>query len=278
MCLLRQKTKLTFKVVVNVHVTIPIVKKDYLINFLAARLLKHTDHIVFISKNQQAYLTLRFLLHSPCAKHLIYNGIDTNFYSLTDVQTRNTLRADLLNIKDDRVVFIKVAGIRLEKDHETALRALRFFIDKYSIEPLLVFAGDGKLNLTNTLKQLVKALGLTKNVIFTGFTQNVREYLACADLFTLTSNSVETFSLAALEAMACGLPAVLTDIGGASEMLNPKVNGLLTAPANYKDIAAKWHMAITNNYDNTVIRNYIISNFDLSKMNSEYFMLFNEII
>jgi glycosyltransferase involved in cell wall biosynthesis len=55
----------------------------------------------------------------------------------------------------------------------------------------------------------------------------VRPLLAASDVVALPSTSVETFSLAALEAMALGRPVVLSDIGGAAEMVRPEENGFL---------------------------------------------------
>ena len=57
--------------------------------------------------------------------------------------------------------------------------------------------------------------------------QDVRPLLAACDAVALCSTAVETFSLAALEAMALGRPVVLSDIGGAAEMVRPGVEGLL---------------------------------------------------
>jgi len=57
--------------------------------------------------------------------------------------------------------------------------------------------------------------------------QNLRPLLAASDVVALPSTSVETFSLAALEAMALGRPVVLSEIGGAAEMVRPGENGFL---------------------------------------------------
>jgi glycosyltransferase involved in cell wall biosynthesis len=55
----------------------------------------------------------------------------------------------------------------------------------------------------------------------------VRPFVAAADAVVLCSETVETFSLAALEAMALGKPVVLSEIGGAAEMIRPGENGFL---------------------------------------------------
>jgi glycosyltransferase involved in cell wall biosynthesis len=63
-------------------------------------------------------------------------------------------------------------------------------------------------------------------ITITGLQQDVRPFIAACDVMTLCSVT-ETFSLAALEAMAMAKPVVLSDVGGASEMVVPRWNGLL---------------------------------------------------
>ena len=70
-------------------------------------------------------------------------------------------------------------------------------------------------------------LGIAADVLIAGFQQDVRPLLAASDAIALPSTSVETFSLAALEAMALGRPVVQSQIGGAAEMVRPDENGFL---------------------------------------------------
>jgi L-malate glycosyltransferase len=69
-------------------------------------------------------------------------------------------------------------------------------------------------------------LGVADRVIFLGKQESVAELLACADLFLLPSES-ESFGLAALEAMACGVPVIASDAGGIPEVVDHGVTGFL---------------------------------------------------
>jgi glycosyltransferase involved in cell wall biosynthesis len=81
----------------------------------------------------------------------------------------------------------------------------------------------------------IMQLGLAQHVSVTGFQADVRLFVASCDVMTLTSHSVETFSLAVLESMSMGKPVVMTRIGGAEEQVSHGITGFLFAP---KDIDA----------------------------------------
>jgi glycosyltransferase involved in cell wall biosynthesis len=76
-------------------------------------------------------------------------------------------------------------------------------------------------------KQTCAALGLNDDVNFTGNQSDVVPYLCATDIGVLCSTSIETFSLSALENLACGVPMVMSETGGAAEIIENGVNGFL---------------------------------------------------
>lgn len=97
-----------------------------------------------------------------------------------------------------------------------------------------VVVGDGPLR--QQLSDQTEALGLTGHVFFAGFQENVRPYLEVADAFVLTSHK-EGLPLAILEAMACGLPCVVTSVGGNAEAVEHRVHGLVVPPGSPGEVA-----------------------------------------
>jgi len=85
--------------------------------------------------------------------------------------------------------------------------------------------GDGVTR--PAIEARARSLDLEGDVVITGLQPDVRPYVAACDVVVLCSDAVETFSLAALEAMALGKPVVHSDIGGAAEMIRPGENGFL---------------------------------------------------
>jgi glycosyltransferase involved in cell wall biosynthesis len=75
-------------------------------------------------------------------------------------------------------------------------------------------------------------------VAITGYRQDVRPFIEACDVMVLCSHAVETFSIAALEAMALGKPLVLTRIGGAEEQVIPGTNGYLYEPGDIDALTA----------------------------------------
>lgn len=99
----------------------------------------------------------------------------------------------------------------------------------------LTIVGDGPTR--SALAAQARQLGVDSIVEFAGATDDVRPWLQAADLFVLPSRS-EGISLALLEAMACGIPVVATDVGGNHEVIRSNTVGALVAAEQPEQLAA----------------------------------------
>jgi glycosyltransferase involved in cell wall biosynthesis len=114
--------------------------------------------------------------------------------------------------------------LRPEKNHVQLVEAVaRLRARDIPARALLV--GDGAMR--PAIEARARALGVSDHVRITGFQADVRPLVGACDAVVLCSTAVETFSLAALEAMALGRPVVQSQIGGAAEMTVPGENGAL---------------------------------------------------
>ncbi|MBD0331453.1 MAG: glycosyltransferase, partial [Chitinophagaceae bacterium] len=113
-----------------------------------------------------------------------------------------------------------------------------FYQVKKSIPSKLLFVGDGPER--TTAEELSRDLGVCDDMRFVGKQEQMEDILAIADLFLLTSE-YESFGLAALEAMAAGVPVISTNAGGLSEI---NVNGVTGYMGNVGDVETMSRCAI----------------------------------
>jgi len=158
---------------------------------------------------------------------VIYNGVDSEHFQLYDsFEAGKGLRASL-GVKPESLLIGTVSMCRPEKNQQVLLTTLRQ-LRASRVDAHLVIAGDGPLR--GELERRAAALAISDRVHFIGAVPDVRPVLAAMDLFVLPSIAVESFSNAALEAMAMGRPVILSDIGGAREMINDGVEGYVVSP------------------------------------------------
>jgi len=111
-----------------------------------------------------------------------------------------------------------------------------FGIVRREIKAKLLMIGDGPER--TTAEWLVRQKGLANDVIFMGKQNQVQDLLCLADVMLLPSD-LESFGLAALEGMACGVPAVCSRIGGVPEVVTDGVEGYLVSARDVQGMAAR---------------------------------------
>ena len=125
--------------------------------------------------------------------------------------------------QSDELRLVCVARLGPEKRIDLLLASLELALRK-GVRCRCVVVGDGPLK-SEVLQQAI-SLGIADHVVFEGFQADVRPFLQTADAFILTSER-EGMPLSILEAMACGLPCIVTDVGGNSEVVVDGSSGLV---------------------------------------------------
>ncbi len=254
------------KRIVSYHSTIHVTRKEHFLHKLYAKLLTKRDSVVTVSTNQAKYTAEEYKI-SPTKFQTIHNGINVDYWQPSANGSIGTEIRKRYNIPPDAKVIVMTAALRIEKNHTGAVKALHLLHTEYNQKAYLLMVGDGVMK--ESIMSLAKELNLQDYVKITGMQKDVKPYYQASDLFTLCSTSVETFSIAALEAMACGLPCVLTDIGGASEMVNNGQNGYICT-TDEADIAKKWSLAFNQGFSKEKIHAFTRDNFSSEKMLAEY--------
>jgi glycosyltransferase involved in cell wall biosynthesis len=164
---------------------------------------------------------------------IIYNGVDTTKFCPPDgpriIQSRQKL-----GLSSTDFVVGMVAMLRPEKNHDVLLRAFEK-VSKEIREIKLLIAGTGVL--LDYCKEYSRGSGISKQVIFTGYTENVARVLEVLDVACLVPGRNEGLSNSILEKMAMGLPLIVTDVGGNSEAVLDGYNGIVIPPNNSEALA-----------------------------------------
>jgi len=163
---------------------------------------------------------------------VIYNGVNSKRFQDLD---RNLYRLQIrkeygLEEKDKVLIFVG-SGFK-RKGLVYAIRAIAPI--KIPNVKLLVVGRDNPKRYIN----LSERLGLNHRVIFAGSVSHIEKFYAASDVFILPT-IYEPFSNACLEAMACGLPVITTDINGVSEFIKAELNGYIVKEPWNIDILSK---------------------------------------
>jgi glycosyltransferase involved in cell wall biosynthesis len=185
------------------------------------------DHVTAVS---HATAASHLAAGMVCEEHLsvLGNGIELETWQ-TDPRVRSAARRELGLANE--FLWIAVGRLEAVKDYPTLLRVL-------ASEPAaawLLVLGTGPLE--GALVQLAAELGLERRVHFLGFEPNVQRWMQAADGFVLSSR-YEGLPMVLLEAGACGLPAVATDVAGTREVIVDGVNGWLARSGDPEALAA----------------------------------------
>jgi glycosyltransferase involved in cell wall biosynthesis len=149
-----------------------------------------------------------------------------------------------LSRKDTAFRMVMVSSFRWQKDQATLIRAVRCLKEQgHKLE--LHFVGGGAGQAINQCRKLARQYQLGKVVIFHGEKIIDRDFLADFDLFVFSSFS-ESFGIAPLEAMACGLPVLVSDIPALLELIQFGRCGCFFETGDFIDCADKINALIHN--------------------------------
>lgn len=181
------------------------------------------DRITTVSLTVSTGVKQHLLQHlqlAPEKVRVLYNGID--LARCQPHRTRQEMRAALGLPAETPVLAIVSRLDHWGKGHRELFAAMVLIRAHQPVHCLVI--GGGRRQ--DEMAGLVRDLGLTDAVTFVGQREDVPDLLAAADIFVLPSHS-EGVSRSLLEAMAMGLPVVVSQAGGSPEVVQDGVNGLL---------------------------------------------------
>ena len=146
----------------------------------------------------------------------VQNGVNSDFFRPLEEKAKQELRVKL-GLPTDKRIFLVLGSLNKRKNNEMILR----IANKLTNQPILfliVGSGPEEANL--------KGMANNTNVFFTGTTKEPLKYLQAADIL-VSSSVAEGLPNTVLEAMSCGLPCILSDIGPHRELIEQSKSGVL---------------------------------------------------
>jgi len=168
----------------------------------------------------------------PARKTLtVLNGVSTSTFF--PMKTGGAAVRDRLGVDPEDFLLVSTARLVEATGIDILLQAVSRVV-RQGISCKCIIIGDGPLR--EKLIQQANRLGLWDYVYFEGFQRDVQPYLHAGSAFILTSH-VEGLSLSVLEAMASGLPCIVTSVGGMTEAVKDRLVGLVIPPASVEAAA-----------------------------------------
>ncbi|MFN3579917.1 MAG: glycosyltransferase [Pseudomonas sp.] len=181
---------------------------------LFARLFRDRLHLLGVSDSVRDEIRQCMPTWPEDRLHTLYNRID-----VAAVQAQQVGRGEarqVLGLSPDAWVVGNVGRLHPDKDQHTLLRGFAAAKTQLPDNACLAIMGAGRLE--QELKTLASTLGLGNQVVFLGQVADGRRYFKAFDVFALSSDH-EPFGMVLLEAMAAGLPLIVSDCGGAPEVV-----------------------------------------------------------
>lgn len=154
------------------------------------------------------------------------NGIDTEYFDPAHFPENENLKTrKSLNISANDLVFVFVGRLVRDKGINELVQAFEKVNEEFS-ETTLLLVGPFEAELDPLMPETVEKIKFHPKIIEVGYQQDVRPFLAIADVLSFPSYR-EGFPNVVMQAGAMGLPSIVTDINGCNEIIQEGVNGTI---------------------------------------------------
>lgn len=233
--------------------------RNWLIYYPVEKYLsRYTD--VLITINKEDYNRAK-KFRAKKVEYIPGVGLDTKKFENIIVSKKEKRKE--LGIPDEAIVLLSVGELNKNKNHETVIKAISKLDNKNLI---YLICGIGSMG--NHLTKMARKLCLEKQVILLGYRNDIPELLKMADIFVFPSKR-EGLGLAALEAMASGLPLITSNVHGIIDYSIDGITGFTCKPMDVRGFAN----AIQRLLDDKELRNKMgahnkksVYQFDLKKV------------
>lgn len=198
-------------------------------------LAHYTDNIICINKEDYEYAKRMKLKDKP----IYVPGIGIDIEKIRNVEENKEKYIKEFNIPNDNKIVIMAGELIKRKNYQVVFQAIKNLQnEKFKI----LICGLGELK--EELQKQVDLLNI-KNVIFAGYRLDVVNLMKASDIYILSSYQ-EGLPVALMEAMACGLPAIVSNIRGNVDLIDNDEGGYIFDPKDAKELERKIKKLINN--------------------------------
>lgn len=211
---------------------------------------------VLITINEEDYKLARKKFKAKKVIKVPGIGIEVKKYSQCSVEKKEYRKK--IGLASDEIMVLSVGELSDRKNHETVIKALSLIQNK-KVKYFIAGQGEKKEHLL----ELIKRLNLSDRVFLLGYRDDIHILCNVADVFVFPSKR-EGLGLAAIEAMAAGLPVVSSNINGIKDYSVQGITGYLYAPKDYRGFAEGIKKCIGKDFSSNKLR---AKKYDVSNVN-----------
>jgi len=231
--------------------------------------MEESDVLTAVSHNLKAETYRNFNIDKPI--EVIHNFVDVKRFHKPPVASFKKMIAP-----DGERIILHASNFRKVKRVSDVVEV--FNLIRKEIPSKLLLIGDGPDR--HAIEEMTRSCGMHQHIRFLGKQEQMEDILPIGDLFLLTSE-YESFGLAALEAMAAGVPVVCTNSGGLPEINMHGITGYMSDVGDVTDMANNAISILSNENTLQQFRNQALSKaqeFDLDKVIPQYEDLYHRTI
>ena len=242
--------------------------KNFLFRNIERYGAKYTDTIITINKEDYEAAKKFKLRKNGTVEYVPGVGIDID--KINAIQGNKEELCKELNIPIDSILLLSVGELSKRKNHEVIVRLLNQLPDNIHY----VICGQGQLE--NYLLDLAQKLKVNNRLHLLGYRTNIPQIMKSCDIFVFPSLQ-EGLPVALMEAMACGLPCVASEIRGNIDLIEDGVNSSLCNPIEYKEFLNSFKSINKEIGDKFGKLNIIkIKKYDIKKINIKMNKIYEE--
>ena len=237
---------------------------------------KYVSKVAYVSeKSQGQHQKIGYDRKNSC---VVPNGFDVSKFQ-PSAEIRQKFRQEL-GISDETFLIGSMARYHPMKDHANLLKAAKVLLAEYP-ETKFVLIGTNVDSDNSFLTDLIAELDIEKNVYLLGQRRDIPQITPALDILTSSSAFGEAFPLVIGEAMACGIPCVVTDIGDSGWIVGD--TGKAVPPKNPDALAQGWKEIINlepsaRAEKSQAARQRIIEKFALDSIVKEYETIYQSVV